>query len=131
MKKNLFKKISIILTVVVLVGCAVIGQQYVVNKKTASESITESKTINVTITVENQIKEIKAEEGLSVMDIMKENYDLQTQYDGTFISGIDDIVADETNFIAFNVNGEMSMVGASDYYPVSGDSIEFKLTPLQ
>lgn len=131
MKKNLFKKISIILAVIALVGCAVIGQQYVVNKNIHSESMTQSKEVNITITVEDQTKEIKVEEGLSVMDIMKENYSLQTQYDGTFISGIDDVVADENNFITFNINGEMSMVGAGDYFPVNGDSIEFKLTPLQ
>lgn len=131
MKKNLFKKISIILAVIALVGCAVIGQQYVVNKNIHRESMTQSKEVNITITVEDQTKEVKVEEGLSVMDIMKENYSLQTQYDGTFISGIDDVVADENNFIAFNINGEMSMVGAGDYFPVNGDNIDFKLTPLQ
>lgn len=130
-KKSLINKIGLTLVFLSFIFGVVIGYNDTHIQKKENTSIEDVEMVNISISVEGKSKDIEVKKGLSVMDIMKENYDLQTQYDGTFISGIDDVVADETNFIAFYINGEMSTVGAGDYIPNDGDNIEFKLTLME
>ena len=74
-------------------------------------------------------KEVTVTEGQTLMDVMNEQFELTTEYDGTFITGIDGVIADEKQQFSwmFYVNDELAMKGASDITVNPGDKIEFSL----
>lgn len=128
-KESIIKRIGLTLMILGFLSAIAIGHNYVQNNN--KTMIEQAELINLTITVGDKVKNIEAKNGLSLMEVMKENYQIQTQYNGTFIIGIDDTIGDDSNFIAFYINGEMAMVGACDYIPVNKDSIEFKLEEIK
>jgi hypothetical protein len=75
-------------------------------------------------------KSVKYSEDLSVMEVMEENFNVETAYGGGFINGIDGLksgftgVKDKTKMDWFYyVNGILAQVGADDYYLNANDSV--------
>jgi len=74
-------------------------------------------------------EEIQIEEGDILMDVMKENFYIETDQDGQFITSIERVAASEEDKTAwmYFVNGELATVGAGEYELTPGDVIEFDL----
>lgn len=72
-------------------------------------------------------KTVEFEEGQSLMDVLKENYEVD-ETDG-FINGVDELVAnsEEQQFISIEVNGELAVVGANELILEDGDEISLSL----
>lgn len=92
----------------------------------------EEATITIDIAVEGEevadlSKEVVAPEGMYLLDIMKENYDIE-ETDG-FIESIEGYSQDAEADIywMFYVDGEMGEVGAAEYTPENADQIEWRL----
>lgn len=71
--------------------------------------------------------EIPIEEDAILMDVMKENYDIEEE-EG-FIHSIDGVVAEEDDQKAwiYSVNGEEALVGAEEYELSIDDEVVFDL----
>ncbi|MFT4413143.1 DUF4430 domain-containing protein [Fredinandcohnia humi] len=80
-------------------------------------------------TIEKKEIEIKDGEKVTVMDIMQENFELETQFDGAFISSINGVAASEAEQTAwfYSVNGEEAMVGANEFELKPEDKVQFDL----
>jgi Domain of unknown function (DUF4430) len=76
-------------------------------------------------------KEIEIESGkeVTVMDVMQENFDIETQFDGAFVASINGVAGSEEEKTSwfYSVNGEEAMVGANEYKLKPEDKIEFDL----
>lgn len=72
-------------------------------------------------------KEISIEEGAILMDVMKENFDIEEE--GGFITSIDGVAPaeDEKKAWMYFVNGEIAPVGAAEYELSAGDEVTFDL----
>lgn len=79
--------------------------------------------------VEQKEIEIDSEEKVTVMDIMQENFEIETQFDGAFISSINGVAGSEAEKTSwfYSVNGEEAMVGANEYELNPDDKVEFDL----
>ncbi|MGP6139910.1 MULTISPECIES: DUF4430 domain-containing protein [unclassified Jeotgalibaca] len=132
MKKYLF----LLASGFILAGCQ--------SPQTTEESISEStissvmaETITVTMRmsidgeeVEGGSQEIQVEEGAILLDVMKENYDIE-ETDG-FITSIDGQEQDTEagKYWLFDINGEMAPVGANETELQEGDVVEWKLEAM-
>ncbi|WP_047985339.1 DUF4430 domain-containing protein [Ornithinibacillus californiensis] len=139
MKSLLLKLVVVLSLLTLLVACGNEdstnnAQQNQENNNTTSETNEqqEESVITVTLTKDKESetieeKEVVIEEGDILLDVMKENFDIQEE--GGFISAIEGIVADEAEsmFWALSVNGEMSMVGAAEVELADGDTVNFDL----
>ncbi|WP_010530848.1 DUF4430 domain-containing protein [Lentibacillus jeotgali] len=74
-------------------------------------------------------KEIEIEEGAVLMDVLQENFYVETKENGQFITSIERVSAkeDEQKSWIFKVNGEMANVGAAEYELSPGDKVTFDL----
>nr|WP_309100774.1 DUF4430 domain-containing protein [Fredinandcohnia onubensis] len=99
-------------------------------KETAAEIVT------VVISKNNgeeiiEEKEIKIESGkeVTVMDVMQANFDIETQFDGAFVSSINGVAGSEEEKTSwfYSVNGEEAMVGANEFKLEPEDKIQFDL----
>jgi hypothetical protein len=72
-------------------------------------------------------KEVAMEDGAILMDVLKENFEIEEE--GGFIQAIDGVVAeeDEKMFWAIIVNDEMAEVGAAEYELEANDHVEVDL----
>ncbi len=70
-------------------------------------------------------KEVKIEEGTTVMDVMKNNFEIETASGGGFITTIEGLKAEKSEKMAwfFTVNGEEAQVGAKEYELEPGDKL--------
>lgn len=97
---------------------------------TASDAETVNATIHIVIdgeTIADLSKEVIAEEGMYLLDVMHENYDIGEE--GTFIYSIEGYEQDldaERYWLSYS-EGEMLMVGAADYELEDGEEIEWRL----
>ena len=97
-------------------------------------------SIEVTLSKEEVVYsgEVTAEEGESLFDVMVENItqDGGVEYgDGAYGAYITSICGNSENaaesmYWTFTINGESSMVGASECYPADGDEVVFDLSVL-
>lgn len=138
MKKWIFQFAVIVMTIGVLFGCSTddnTNQNTSVstNNSSQSEEVAED-SVRITISInegEEYVaeEEIEIEEGDILMDVMEENFYIETEYDGTFITSIERVAASEEEQTAwmFFVNDEMATVGASDYELSPGDVVVFDL----
>ena len=79
--------------------------------------------------IEEKEIEIAADKEVTVMDIMQENFEIETQFDGALVASINGIAGsdeDKTSWF-YSVNGEEAMVGANEYKVEPEDKIEFDL----
>ncbi len=109
-----------------------------VSDSNAADTVTYS--IEVTLSKEEVVYsgEVTAEEGESLFDVMVENItqDGGVEYsDGAYGAYITSICGNSENaaesmYWTFTINGESSMVGASECYPADGDEVVFDLSVL-
>nr|WP_255688253.1 DUF4430 domain-containing protein [Pontibacillus sp. HN14] len=71
-------------------------------------------------------KEVEIEDGMTVMEVMEANFNLEAGNDG-FITAIEGVSPEDGEKKAwfYTVNGEEAMVGAKDYKLEAGDSVTF------
>ncbi|MBP2077824.1 DUF4430 domain-containing protein [Oceanobacillus polygoni] len=142
MKKWIFQFAVIVMSVGLLFGCSSDNNtnqntSVSTNNSSQSEEVAED-SVRITISInegEEYITEevIEIEEGDILMDVMEENFYIETEYDGTFITSIERVAASEEEQTAwmFFVNDEMATVGASDYELSPGDVVVFDLQPWE
>lgn len=74
-------------------------------------------------------KEIPIEDGAILMDVMEENFAIEADFDGGFITSIEGVAPkqDEQKAWMFFVDGELATKGVKDYELSPGDKISFDL----
>ncbi|WP_234987212.1 DUF4430 domain-containing protein [Bacillus sinesaloumensis] len=106
------------------------------NNSQAVEQEEKEEIVTVIVTKNNgeeiiEEKEIEIEAGkeITVMDVMQENFEIETQFDGAFVASINGIAGseEEKTFWHLSVNGEEAMVGANELTVEPEDKIEFDL----
>lgn len=75
-------------------------------------------------------EDIKLDTQTSVMELLNQHLDIETEYGGGFVNGINGLTSGYTNTIEkeksdwfYFINGIMTDVGATEYFPTSRDSI--------
>lgn len=138
---KLFLRIASVLVVVgLLVGCGAEEQEQSQSTNQSEESAASENTeeqqsedaVQITISKDNgnesiDEKEIKIEEGATLMKVLKDNFELKE--DGGFITSIEGVAPkeDEEKAWLFTVNGEMAEVGAKELTLSPGDEVTFDL----
>lgn len=117
--------LSLMLATGILLGCGSADSDQ-------SDGQTEVQNLQVEIVVSQENgaeilaqEELEIEEGLTLMEVMKENFEVEEE-EG-FISAINGLQAEEGESYAwlYTINGEQATVGAADYEIENGDVIEF------
>ncbi|WP_010284323.1 DUF4430 domain-containing protein [Bacillus timonensis] len=132
------KLIVALLSLGLLFGCSNDQPTNDTSKNTSETVNKEEKAEIVTVVISKnngeeiiEEKEIEIEEGkeVTVMDVMQENFDIETQFDGAFVASINGVAGseDEKTSWFYSVNGEEAMVGANEYKLEPDDKIEFDL----
>lgn len=141
MNKWLMRFGSLLMVIGLLVGCAPdTNNQDVTNNNQTEQNQNNDHNISevaeeiVTITISKDHneeiiteKEVAIEEGAILLDVMKENFDIEE--DDGFITSIDGVEQDfeaQMSWIYF-VNDEMAPVGAGEYELSVGDKVNFDL----
>ncbi len=132
MKKNLYTIISVFLMSLFLVACGG-GDDGATNSDEGQESV----TITISSSVSGETEELTSEElevseTASLLEVMEENFDVETTEDG-FITSIEGESQDVDNghYWLYEVNEEEVNVGANDYDLEDGDAVEFELQPTE
>ncbi|KGX83604.1 hypothetical protein N783_01975 [Pontibacillus marinus BH030004 = DSM 16465] len=70
-------------------------------------------------------KEVEIKEGTSVMEVMKNNFDIKAASGGGFITTIEGVKAEQSEKMAwfYTVNGKEAQVGAKEYELEPGDKV--------
>lgn len=131
----MFKKLSLLIASLFLVGCTTIDPSS--NTQTLEESnIKQAQTMEITIQLKindasDQQKEISVKEGTTALDALKQAYDVK-ESDG-FVTEIDGYANDEATqtYWMYEVNGEMAEVGAGDYLLTDQDTMTWTLETIQ
>ncbi|WP_082233957.1 DUF4430 domain-containing protein [Halobacillus massiliensis] len=96
----------------------------------ATENNNEETTVEIEVSKDEgeetlSAEEYTVEEGTTLMEIMKDNYEIEEE--GGFINSIDGIQPEDGEQKAwiYTINGEDAMVGANEYEVEDGDSINF------
>ncbi|CDQ39770.1 MULTISPECIES: DUF4430 domain-containing protein [Virgibacillus] len=137
MKTWLKRFVPILVILVFITGCGTEEQgapaepnQTSENQQTQTEQNEEK--VLITISKDNgeeylHEKEIPIEEGAILMDVMEENFYIETEQDGTFITSIERLSAKEgeQKGWVYTVNGDMPTVGAAEYKLKPDDKVVF------
>ncbi|WP_067725398.1 DUF4430 domain-containing protein [Oceanobacillus damuensis] len=138
MKKWMLMFTVIILSAGLLIGCTSeddTNQNTSVstNETSDTEQVAED-SVRITVSINEgeefvTEEEIEIEEGDILMDVMEENFYIETEFDGTYITSIERVAASDEDGTAwmFFVNDEMPTVGASEYELSPGDKVVFDL----
>lgn len=137
MKKWLLSFMSLFTALVLVVGCSNdSGQTTTESNINEEEKEVQEEIITVTISKDEGAEllsesEIEINEKAILMDVMKENFDIEE--DGGFINAIDGIgpVEGEEKAWMYFVNDEMAMVGAGEYELSNGDEVNFDFQPWE
>jgi len=121
---------SLILAIGIVTGCGTDGIDTNDHPSTTGQEEVQNVEVDIVISQENG-KEILAEETLDVeegstlLEVMEDNFDIEEE--AGLIHSINGIQAEDDQPYAwmFDINGEMSMVGAADYELEDGDLVEF------
>lgn len=104
------------------------------NKQTENETEEQEDTVLITISKDEgeetiNEKEVAIEDGAILMEVMDENFELETEFEGEFIVSIEGIGPEEDEDVAwmYSVNDEMAEVGASEYVLEADDEVVFDL----
>lgn len=132
---NYFKKIE---TIIIAVVILLLGIAYgFLNDQV--DAPTNQNNQDTTVVSQQQVPAVSnvrysGQDGRTAMDILKANYNVQTQSFGDmgdFVKAIDGVEPDSKHFWAFYVNGAISQVGADQYVTKSSDNIEWKLEEIK
>ena len=140
MKKWMLQFGAIIMAAVLLVGCSSNDEteqntntRVSTNDTSNTEEVAED-SVRITISINEgeefvTEQEISIEEGDILMDVMEENFYIETDFDGAFITSIERVKASDEEQTAwmFFVNEEMPTVGANEYELTPGDEVVFDL----
>jgi hypothetical protein len=132
---NYFKKIE---TIVIAVIILLLGVAYgLLNDEVDTPTTQNNQATNTTtqqqVASESLIR-YSGQDGRTAMDILKANYNVQTQSFGDmgdFVKSIDGVEPDNKHFWALYVNGSVSQVGADQYVTKSSDILEWKLEEIK
>lgn len=134
MKQVLYVVLASVFLSISLAGCgSTNATQPTTEEKQSSE---EQKQEKVVITISKQNgeeviteKEVAVKDGQTVMDVMKEHFDLETGSGGGFITTIDGVKANAEEKMAwfYSVNGKEAEVGAKEYELKPGDTVTFDM----
>ena len=102
----------------------------VIEDASTEDTVTVEVTISVTEDgelIENGKQVVEVEEGALLLDVMKENFEIEET--DTFINAINGVEQDANanKWWLFDVNGEMAQKGAAETELKAGDLIEWKL----
>ncbi|MFP7477327.1 DUF4430 domain-containing protein [Terribacillus saccharophilus] len=127
MKKVLHMFSALLLAAGILAGCGTTEQSQQQNQQTEQQA---EQQVTVTLSEggeEISSKEVSFEEGDNLLDVMKENFEIEE--DDGFITSIDGHSQDEekSKYWLFTVNGEMAQVGANELELKDGDEVVFNL----
>jgi ABC-type enterochelin transport system substrate-binding protein len=127
MKKLVFLLAAIMM---ILAGCGAEETKKPADQPKAEEAKQEQVTVQITKDNGKEKvteKKIDIKKETTVMDVMKENFEIETQFDGAFISSIEGIAGNEQDKTSwfFSVNGEEAMKGAKEITLKPGDAVEF------
>lgn len=129
--------IILLATILTLTGCqndSSTPTDETATKQAENGSKSEQQTEKVTIVLsENKGEKVLEEKVINIkkdailMDVMQENFDLETDDKATFIIGIDGLKAKdgENKAWMYDVNGKEALIGASEYKLKDGDKVEF------
>ncbi|WP_106497371.1 DUF4430 domain-containing protein [Lentibacillus sp. Marseille-P4043] len=142
MRKSLFTLASFIVIIGLLTGCGDSDEQE--KQATSNDNQTEQQsnsegeesedTVTITISKDKETeyideKDVAIEDGANLMDVMEENFTIETDFDGAYITSIEGVAQDKGEQTAwmFFVNGETAMEGAKDIELSPGDEVSFDL----
>lgn len=141
MNKWFMRLVSLVMVIGLLMGCASDtndqdgtnnNQSEQQNQNDANSSEVAEEIVVITISKDHNEeviteKEVAIEEGAILIDVMKENFELEE--DGGFITSIEGTEQDEDEgkYWMYSVNGEEPPVGAGDYELSVGDKVNFDL----
>jgi len=102
---------------------------------TTASNQEEMVSVNVSVQEDGELipgtdKELEVAEESNLLDVMKENYDVEES--NTFINSIEGISQDEEEgkYWMFDVNGEAAPVGAADTIVKDGDEVVWDLSGM-
>ena len=141
MNKWFMRLASLVMVIGLLMGCASDtndqdgtnnNQSEQQNQNDANSSEVAEEVVVITISKDHNEeviteKEVAIEDGEILLDVMKENFDIEEE--GGFISSIDGVEQDidaQMSWMYF-VNDEMPPVGAAEYELSVGDQVNFDL----
>ncbi|WP_099158399.1 DUF4430 domain-containing protein [Virgibacillus ndiopensis] len=143
MNKILLRLGSLLLIIGLLVGCSSDDEsnsEATTNGQTEQSGGNEVKNeenqevVTITISKDKEAefiteKKIAIEEGAILMDVMKENFEIETDFDGGFITSINGVAPKEGEQKSwmFFVNDEMATKGAKEITLSPGDKVSFDL----
>ncbi|SDQ53499.1 DUF4430 domain-containing protein [Virgibacillus salinus] len=141
MNKLFLRIASLLIVMGLLIGCGAEEQEQgqtnsQEEKNTVSENSEEQSEEKVQITISKDKgseyineKEVAVKEGATLMEVMEENFQLETDFDDGFITSIDGVAPKdgEQKSWMFTVNGEMPTVGAKEFKLSPGDKVTFDL----
>jgi protein involved in sex pheromone biosynthesis len=126
------KKLLLVFTAImmILAGCGATETNKTADQPKQEETKQEQVTVQIT---KNNGKEKVSEKKVditkssTVMDVMKENFEIETQFEDSFISSIEGVAGNEQDKTSwfFSVNGEEAMKGAKEITLKPGDTVEF------
>lgn len=133
MKKGLLQMLSLLITIMLLVGCSSTEEnqnQTNDNSNNTEQSAEEKAVITISQDEGDTVlteKEVSFEEGAILMDVLKENFEIEET--GGMITAVDGLEADESEKKAwmYFVNDEMPMVGAAEFELSAGDKVNLDL----
>lgn len=82
--------------------------------------------------IQTSLYSYQGEDGKTALQILKEKYSVETENSsfGEMVKSIGGKAADDKNFWAFKVNGQMSPEGAGAYQTKADDQITWELTAI-
>jgi uncharacterized protein YceK len=131
-KRFMMKKLILVFAAIMLMmtGCGTTEKQKSSDQPKTEE--TKKEQVTVQITKDNgkekvTEKKVDIAEETTVMDVMKDNFEIETQFDDSFISSIEGIAGNEQDKTSwfFSVNGEEAMKGVKEITLKPGDTVEF------
>ena len=124
------KIIASVLAFLALVG--IVATAIIINNQNTPDSDPVDTTPAVVCPVEDGVITYEGEPGKTAFDILDSLCEVITQTSdfGEFVTSIDNIAADATNYWAFFVNGDYATVGASSYQTQEGDIITWQLETI-
>ncbi|QXE00304.1 DUF4430 domain-containing protein [Terribacillus sp. DMT04] len=127
MKKVLHMLSALLLAAGILAGCGTTEESQQNNQQAEQQNELQA---TITLTEDGQeisSEEVTFEEGANLMDVMKENFELEEE--GGMITSIEGHSQDEAanKWWLFTVNGEMAPVGAADTELLDEDEVAFNL----